>query len=62
MITQLSAQELKGMIDEGRSFELFDVRTTDERAIAQIDGSHLLDQQGYEYLLRACQTLTACTD
>ena len=51
MITQLAAPELKAMMDEGRSFELFDVRTPDERAIAQIDGSRLLDQPGYEYLL-----------
>jgi rhodanese-related sulfurtransferase len=42
MITQMSAPDLKSMIDEGRAFELFDVRTTDERAIAQIDGSRAL--------------------
>jgi monothiol glutaredoxin len=50
-IRQLSAPELKAMIDSGRSFELFDVRTEDERATAMIEGSRLLDQKGYDYLL-----------
>ena len=39
------------MIDGGRPFELFDVRTEDERAMAMIEGSRLLDQKGYNYLL-----------
>ena len=50
-IRQLSAPELKSMIDSGRVLELFDVRTEDERALAMIEGSRLLDQNGYEYLL-----------
>jgi monothiol glutaredoxin len=50
-IRQLSAPELKAMIDGGRPFELFDVRTEDERAMAMIEGSRLLDQKGYDYLL-----------
>jgi monothiol glutaredoxin len=50
-IRQLSAPELKAMIDSGRPFELFDVRTEDERRLAMIDGSRLLDQNGYDYLL-----------
>ena len=39
------------MFDGGRPFELFDVRTEDERATAMIEGSRLLDQKGYDYLL-----------
>ena len=39
------------MIDEGVSFELVDVRTEQERAIASIEGSRLLDQAYHDYLL-----------
>ena len=39
------------MIDSGASFELVDVCTEEERAIAKIDRSRLLDQQYYDYLL-----------
>lgn len=51
VVRQLSAPELKAMIDGDRPFELFDVRTEDERAMAMIEGSRLLDQKGYDYLL-----------
>jgi monothiol glutaredoxin len=50
-IRQLSAPELKAMIDSGRPVELFDVRTEDERAVAVIDGSRLLDRKGYDHLM-----------
>jgi monothiol glutaredoxin len=50
-IRQLSAPELKDLIDSGLSVELVDVRTHDERAIAKIEGSRLLDQAYYDYLL-----------
>lgn len=50
-IRQLSAPELKAMIDEGRSFEFVDVRTPEERAVARIEGSRLLDKEYYDYLL-----------
>jgi monothiol glutaredoxin len=50
-ISQLSAPELKTMIDNGMPFELIDVRTDGERAIASIEGSRLLDKQYYEELL-----------
>jgi monothiol glutaredoxin len=50
-IRQLSAAELKAMIDSGVAFELVDVRTDEERAIAKIDGSRLLDKAYYEHLL-----------
>jgi monothiol glutaredoxin len=39
----LTATELKAWRDAGRAFELFDVRTDAERAIARIDGARHLD-------------------
>ena len=44
MIRQLSAPELKVLIESGAPFELVDVRTAWERDIASIAGSRLLDQ------------------
>ncbi len=51
MIQQLSAPELKAMIDGGAPFEFIDVRTERERDIASIEGSRLLDQAYHDYLL-----------
>jgi monothiol glutaredoxin len=51
MIQQLSAPELKAMIDRGEAFELVDVRTEWERQTAQIGGSRLLDQAYHDHLL-----------
>ena len=39
------------MMDRGVSLELVDVRTEEERAIAQIQGSRLLNQEGHDYLV-----------
>ena len=39
------------MIDSGVRFELVDVRTDQERAIASIDGARLLDQAYHDHLL-----------
>jgi monothiol glutaredoxin len=50
-IQQISAPELKAMIDSGEPFEFLDVRTDDERAIASIAGSTLLDQAEHDRLL-----------
>jgi monothiol glutaredoxin len=50
-IRQLSAPELKAMIDAGTAFEFADVRTDGERAIAAIDGARLLDQAYHDHLL-----------
>ncbi len=50
-IRQLSAPELKSLIESGAPLELVDVRTKDERAIASIDGSRLLDQSYHDALL-----------
>ncbi len=50
-IRQISAIELKAMRDNGAAIELVDVRTEGERAIAHIEGSHLLDQALHDRLL-----------
>ena len=49
-INQILPQELKKLIDEGKPFEFFDVRTPEERAIAQIAGTRLLDQETAKYI------------
>ncbi|MEP6916708.1 MAG: rhodanese-like domain-containing protein [Acidobacteriota bacterium] len=51
-IRQISAPDLKAMIESGLSIELVDVRTEEERAIASIAGSRLLDKSYHDYLLR----------
>jgi monothiol glutaredoxin len=50
-IRQLSAPELKALLESGAVIELVDVRTEEERAIATIDGSRLLDQAYHDALL-----------
>jgi rhodanese-related sulfurtransferase len=50
-IRQLSAPELKALLTSGTPIELVDVRTEDERAIARLDGSRLLDQAYHDALL-----------
>jgi monothiol glutaredoxin len=47
----LSAPDLKALIESGAAIELVDVRTDEERAIAMIDGSRLLDQAYHDALL-----------
>ena len=51
-IRQLSGPELKTWIESGTPFELVDVRTEEECALARIDGSRLLDQAYHDALLR----------
>lgn len=51
-IRQLSAPELKAWIASATPLELVDVRTEEERALAKIDGSRLLDQAFHDALLR----------
>jgi monothiol glutaredoxin len=51
MIQQLSAPELKALIDSGTAFEFVDVRTEWERGVAAIEGSRLLDQTYHDHLL-----------
>ena len=51
-IRQLSAPELKALIESGMPLELVDVRSDEERAVARLDGSRLLDQAYHDALLR----------
>ena len=51
-IRQLSAQGLKALIDSGTPFELVDVRTAEEREVAAIEGSRLLDRDYHDALLQ----------
>ena len=50
-IRHLSAPELKALIEGGTAFQLVDVRTDAERAVAKMDGSRLLDQSHRDALL-----------
>src|SRR5688500_13644437 len=50
-IRQLSAPELKALIDSGTTFEFVDVRSDEEREMAKIEGSRLLDQAYHDHLL-----------
>jgi monothiol glutaredoxin len=49
-VRQITAVELKGLLDSGKPVELFDVRTEAERAIATIAGARHLDQAGQDHL------------
>ena len=50
-IRQLSAPDLRALLESGTAIELVDVRTEEERAIARIDGSRLLDQACHDALI-----------
>jgi len=50
-VKSLTAPELKKWIDDKKSFELFDVRGEDERAVAKIDQARALDEAGEKHLL-----------
>ena len=50
-IRQLSAPDLKALLDSDTPIELVDVRTPEERAIARIAGARLLDQAYHDELL-----------
>ncbi len=52
-VREISARDLKAMIDRGDAFEFIDVRSPAERAVAVIPGSRLLDPALYEELLGA---------
>jgi monothiol glutaredoxin len=49
-VRQLSPAALKSMIDTGEKFELFDVRTPEERARASIQGARLLDEDAARHI------------
>jgi monothiol glutaredoxin len=44
-VKQIDAKALKEMLERGEQFQLFDVRTPEERAIAKIEAARLLDQE-----------------
>jgi len=50
-VRQITASELKKMLDAGTPLELVDVRTEWERDAARIPGSRLLDQSYGDYIL-----------
>jgi monothiol glutaredoxin len=43
-VRSMSVRELKALLDSGKRFELLDVRTPEERAIAAIPGAALLNE------------------
>jgi monothiol glutaredoxin len=49
-VQQITAQELKSMLDSGVPLELLDVRTEAERSIARIERARHLDEHAVEYL------------
>ncbi|MEO7189569.1 MAG: rhodanese-like domain-containing protein [Vicinamibacterales bacterium] len=50
-VQQISVLDLKALLDSGAMLELIDVRTEEERTVARIDGSRLLDQEGHAHLM-----------
>jgi len=62
-IRQISATQLKAMMDAGGTLQLIDVRTASEREVAVIEGSRLLDQRCHDALLamdRSTPIVFAC--
>ena len=51
-VQQISPGELRALLDNGEPFELLDVRTPAERAMASIAGSRLLDQALHDELMQ----------
>ncbi len=49
-VRALAPEQLEGWMDEGKSFELFDVRTPAEREKAHIEGARLLDDEAVAYI------------
>ncbi len=45
-VRQITARQLKAMLDSGEPLELWDVRTDQERRIATIPGARQLDEPG----------------
>jgi len=45
-VKTLTVKELRALLDAGERLELFDVRTPEEREIARIEGSVLIDEAG----------------
>lgn len=51
-VRQLSALEVKGLIESGATFEFVDVRSEEEYAIAKIEGARLLDKAYHDELMQ----------
>ena len=49
-VRQITAQELKSLLDAGTPLELWDVRTEAERDIARIEGVRHLDARGVQHI------------
>lgn len=49
-VKSVSAAEVKTWFDQGKKFELFDVRTDEERAIASVERAHAFDDAGQKTL------------
>jgi len=49
-VKSVTASELKQWMDAGKAFELYDVRTEEERAIAKVDRARALDAEGEKHL------------
>lgn len=57
-VRAVAPEQLKGWMDEGKSFELFDVRTPEEREKAHIEGARLLDDEAVAYIESLDKTQT----
>lgn len=57
-VRQITGAELKAMLERGDLLELVDVRTPEERSIARIEGSRLLDDEYGAQILRLDRTTT----
>jgi monothiol glutaredoxin len=49
-VRQITAQELKAMLDSGTALELWDVRTEAERSIARIEEARHLNAEGVHHI------------
>lgn len=50
-IRQITAPELKAMLDRREEFRFIDVRTPEERELARIEGATLLDKRSHDEIL-----------
>lgn len=50
-VKPIAPREVKAWLDEGKAFEIFDVRTERELSIARIQAARVLDAEGEELLL-----------
>lgn len=53
LVRQITVSELKALVESDTPYELVDVRTDGERAVASIEGFRLLDQAYHDRLLQS---------